>query len=124
MINSIRTEHSVGVAEYMYHNAHKYGLDKNEMYVLGLLHDIRYIYGIKENHEEKGANLLQNCGMSNRFTQVIKFYGSIPKKVMKELGCSETDIPKELLLLWEGDMSVDLKGNNVGFDKRLEDIGG
>lgn len=29
-----------GVAEYMYRNASKYGLNPEEMYILGLVHDI------------------------------------------------------------------------------------
>ena len=37
--------------------------------------------------------------------------------------CKISNIPKELLLLWEADLNVNAEGDCVGFDKRLEDIG-
>lgn len=42
---------------------------------------------------------------------------------MRLRDCSIEDIPKELILLWEADVSVDSMGNEVGFKNRLTDIG-
>ncbi len=57
-INNNKKMHMFGVAEFMYIEAPKYGLKSDEMYVLGLLHDIGYIYDGWHNHEENGKNLI------------------------------------------------------------------
>ena len=57
-ISQERIAHMHGVAEWMYTHAEEYGCEnKDEMYLLGLIHDIGYLYGSKEDHEQKGAEL-------------------------------------------------------------------
>ena len=123
-ISNERLAHMVGVAEYMYTNASKYNLDSEKMYVLGLLHDIGYISGDKNGHEEYGAELLKNCFPSSEsnFLKIIEIHDITPQEYMEINNCKKDDIPKELLLLLESDMMVDLSGEAVGFDKRLEAI--
>lgn len=122
-IDRNRTAHMVGVAEYMYYNAGKYNLDPDEMYVVGLLHDIGYISGDKHGHEQYGADLIQKCFSTNfgmpYIGEVIAHHGDRPTDYLSEHDL----VPDELKLLWEADMSVDLTGENVGFEKRLADIG-
>lgn len=117
-ISQDRLLHMIGVAEYMYNNATKYGIDKEVAYTVGLLHDIGYISGSKDSHEEYGANLLKRFGIYSSLYDVILNHGKTPTEL--EQGYSLSPI---LVLLWEADLSVDLTGENVGYDKRLEDIG-
>lgn len=117
-ITDERIAHMHGVAEYMYRNAEKYNLDKKEMYVLGLLHEIGYVYG-KAEHEVYGARLLEKLGFKDSW--LISWHGTPPVDFMKLKDIS--DVPNALILLWEADLSVNAKGEEVGFNKRLEDIG-
>lgn len=111
-----RMRHMQKVAEYMLENADKYNLDKDEMYTLGLLHDIGYLFGA-ENHEINGENLLKK--ENYKYANIVGLHGLTPNEFLIKFG---KDIPIELILLWEADMSININGENVGFDKRLEDI--
>ena len=111
-----KTKHSVEVARYMSENAERYGLNPQEMYVVGLLHDVGYLYG-RENHEENGANLLQYMGLENEYTDAIYLHGKSPYDL------PYGELSPTLRLLYEADMSVDKFGKRVGFKGRLEDIG-
>lgn len=115
-----RIKHMHGVAEYMYRNANKYGLNPEEMYILGLLHDIGYVQG-RLDHEVIGARLLEKEGYKH--SSIVSWHGTTPLDYMRLRDCSVEDIPKELILLWEADVSVDSMGNEVGFKDRLTDIG-
>ena len=112
-----------GVAEWMYNHAEEYGIgNKEEMYLLGYIHDIGYIQG-KENHEANGAFLL---GKDTYYGRLVRWHGSTPQEYIdyyKQL-CPTmgVDIPKELILLWTADMTINSEGRNVGFWERLEDI--
>ncbi len=118
-ISEDRMAHMHGVAEYMYEHAEEYGgLNKEEMYLLGLLHDIGYLYG-KEGHEQSGARLL---GLDTHYGQLIHAHGLTPREYMYCHCCLPSEIPSELILLWTADMMVDLTGKVVGFKARLEDI--
>lgn len=109
-----------GVAEYMYQHANEYNLNnKEEMYLLGLIHDIGYLYGEKEQHEQLGAELL---GIDTYYGQLVQAHGITPQTYKQIHSCSDSEIPNELILLWTADMSVDLNGREVGFQERLEDI--
>ena len=115
-----RTNHMIGVAEYMYENAEKYHLDPNTCYIVGLLHDIGYLEG-KKNHEHNGASMLEYllCVSNKDVLQAIEYHGksaSYVKYVANE------PISPLLTLLWEADLSVDVNGNRVSFDERLKDI--
>ena len=121
-ISHDRTAHMIGVAEYMYYNASRYNLDPDKMYLIGLLHDIGYISGEKEGHEQYGANLIMDAFSTNfgmpYIGDIIAHHADLPTEYILNYG----DPPNELVLLWEADMSVDLTGECVGFEKRLADI--
>lgn len=119
-ISEDRIKHMHGVAEYMYRNANKYGLNPEEMYILGLLHDIGYLRG-KPDHEVNGAKVLMKSDY--KYSSLISWHGTAPLDYMRLKDCTVEDIPKELILLWKADASIDNKGNLVGFDGRLSDVG-
>ena len=116
-ISKERIAHMHGVAEFMYQHAEEYGLkNKDEMYLLGLIHDIGYLYGKKEQHEQLGAELL---GLDTYYGKFVQFHSFTPKEYMDYHKILASEIPNEMILLW----TVDLTGEAVGFKKRLEDIG-
>lgn len=119
-ISEDRIKHMHGVAEYMYKNASKYNLNPEEMYILGLLHDIGYLDG-KPDHEVNGARLLEKEGYKH--SSIVSWHGTTPLDYMRLRDCSIEDIPKELILLWEADLSVNSLGYEVSFNERLKDIG-
>jgi len=141
-INSHKMAHMVGVAEYMRCRAEDYGLDKDIAYMLGLMHDIGFLYG-QPGHEEKGMELLNRFGAKSLLVHAVHYHGVNPyhcsKKNLKKCGynvdklrqCGEVpyeEISKDfknnpyLTLLYEADVRVDANGNACGFRKRLEDI--
>lgn len=122
LITDSRIKHMHGVAEYMYQNADKYNLNKNEMYVLGLLHDVGYING-KPFHEEFGADLLNNIGIPLHKSDTVRWHGTTPQEYLDSHMTWDNYIPPQLILLWEADMHIDQTGEDVGYDARLEDIG-
>lgn len=122
VIQDGRMKHMHGVAEYMRNNAEKYGLNLYCMYIVGLLHDIGYING-KASHEENGANMLLSLKVLEKYCDIIRFHGKTPEEYKAIFRCSDDEIPKELILLWEADMHVDQSGEDVGYEARLTDIG-
>jgi len=123
IIDRERVLHMHGVAEYMYRNAGRFeGLDPEKMYLLGYLHDIGYISGDKNGHELYGALLLAKCFSTNFgmpfLGDLINHHGDTPSGWLK----NHDIVPDELRLLWEADMMVDLTGECVGYEKRLEGI--
>ena len=120
LITNERIAHMHGVAEWMYEHAEEYGCkNKDEMYLLGLIHDIGYIYGNKEEHEQRGAELL---GINTYYGKFVQAHGLTPQEYMTHNNCLNSEIPNEMILLWTADMMVDSKGNVVGFKARLDDI--
>lgn len=117
---SNRTKHMAGVAEYMYEHAGDYNLDKEEMFVLGLLHDVGYIRASGDKHEEVGAAILEEkIGVTNpHILWCIKNHNDEVKHFSWSI-----DRHRKAFLLIKADMSVNAKGELVGYDKRLEDIG-
>ncbi len=129
-IGDNKLNHLRGVAEYMYQNAERFGLEPEEAFVLGMLHDIGYINDRAAKreipdltntgtvgHEWYGAELLKNMGLRPDFVNAIRYHGTDPKNVPVFLHCPAME------LLWEADMSIDKYGRNVGFGGRLADIG-
>ena len=126
-----RILHMHGVAELMYQYYDKFHcnyLSKEEIYILGLNHDIGYLNG-KTGHESYGATLfarLCEFGLQNTFAQCILHHGDTPQEYMKSHMCSAEDIPNELILLWWADMCVESSGKKageiVGFQKRLDSM--
>ena len=110
-----RELHMIGVARYMYEHAEDYGLPKDDMYLLGLLHDIGYLRGA-ENHEADGKKILHEFGFrSIRYGYAVEHHDSIPEGVSEET-------ERVCRLLAEADMSVDVNGELVGYEKRLRGI--
>lgn len=109
-IDENRIKHIFAVARLMSDNAEKLGLNKEEMFTLGLLHDIGYEFGGSEEHHTIGGEILKN--------QNYKYY----KEVLYH-GKPDCDFSSAALdLLNFADMSVNKLGEVVGFEKRLEDI--
>ena len=98
--------HSYGVAEYMYRNSNK---KRDEMYILGLLHDIGKIHGF-DNHESLGGEITKDVGFI--YSEEIKYHGIVQSDYSSY----------ELDLLNAADLSIDSEGNEVGYIKRIEDI--
>ena len=116
-IDEGRIKHMHGVAEYMYSHAHEYELNPDEMYLLGLVHDIGYING-PNGHEEYGAELVGD----NYYGDFIRYHGKTPQMYADAHGIVKAEIPNEMLLLWEADMSINSDGDEVSFQERLEGI--
>ena len=116
-INPGRAKHMHGVAEYMHDNAEKYNLDPARMYVLGLLHDVGYMFG-DDNHELLGSSELEMLGYVDH--DLVRFHGCTPSEYKSFKHCDDDDIPNELVLLWEADMAIEVDGRQVSCDERLK----
>lgn len=113
MISDERIAHMHGVAEYMYEHAGEYGLPADDMYLLGLLHDIGYLYG-SDNHEVNGERLLRKNGFLLKYSIAV---GNHAKYI------SDSIHPiKERVLLIEADMHIGPDGEYMSFRDRLNDI--
>lgn len=119
VISKDRIAHMHGVAEYMYAHAADYKLDPEEMYILGLLHDIGYIQGFKEGHEQYGAEMLFQKlplrGLSMKCC--IERHSQIPQSFSWN-----SELCRKQYLLLEADMKIDGKGRYAGYNGRLKDI--
>ncbi len=110
MITEERTKHIMAVAQLMADNAEKVGLDKEEMYLLGYVHDIGYALGDAEEHHIKGGECLSKS--------TYKYY----KEVLYHGKPVENYSSVALDLLNYADMHINKKGEYVTFEERLEDI--
>lgn len=118
-INQYKMAHMIGVAEWMRERAIEYYLNPDEMYTVGLLHDIGYLNG-RIGHEQNGSAILSGIGLKPDIIFAIDHHGENPYKVQEKFG--KSSISAAYVLLLEADMSIDAKGYRVGFDKRIEDI--
>ena len=108
-----RLKHNYAVANKMIELGKEKSLSEielQELFLLGYLHDIGYEFGINENHNVIGGNLLK--GSNYKYWQEVYYHG-IPNSEYKSL---------YLDILNTADMMIDKYGNDVGFDKRLENI--
>lgn len=112
-ISDRKTKHMIAVAQYMQEHASEYGVAEDEAYVVGLLHDVGYLYG-RVDHEKTGARLLSKMGLKPFYTEAIKGHKALDSNIFK------LD-PLEVLLV-EADMQIDSFGRKVGFHERLENI--
>jgi putative nucleotidyltransferase with HDIG domain len=103
-----------GVAEYMYKHAADYNLDPEEMYLLGLLHDIGYLEG-RIMHAQHGAAILKKIKLPHKYQIAVERQGDILK---------EKDHPSpELMLLIEADMHIISRSSKmVRYRDRLDEI--
>ena len=108
-----RLKHNYAVANKMVELGKEKSLSEielQELFLLGYLHDIGYEFGTNENHNSIGGNLLKESNY--KYWQEVYYHG-IPNSEYKSL---------YLNILNTADMMIDKYGNDVGFDKRLEDI--
>ena len=109
-----RLKHSYAVAKKMMDIAIKYNLSEEDIkicFLIGLNHDIGYEFTTNGvNHNKIGGELLKNNGF--KYWKEVYYHGDID--------CSYKSILLEILN--KADMQIDKFGNDVGYDKRLEDI--
>jgi len=109
-----RIKHSFAVARKMKQIAIELGLNDeeiNDCFVIGFIHDIGYEFATnKTEHNKIGGEILKRNNF--KYWKEIYYHG-------------ETEIEYESLyldILNQADMQIDKYGNDVGYDKRLEDI--
>lgn len=113
-MNKDRLCHSISVGRKMVEIAKDMKLSETEIkncFVIGYNHDIGYEFcesGI--NHNMIGGTILRDCSFA--FWKEIYYHGEIDM----EYSSLYLDI------LNKADMQIDKYGNDVGYDKRLEDI--
>lgn len=109
-----RLKHSYAVAKKMQEIGRKLGLSENDLqdlFVLGLNHDIGYEYTVNgENHNRIGGEILRRSGFE--YWREVYNHGQLNQEYESQY----------LDILNCADMQIDKYGNDVGFDKRLEDI--
>lgn len=113
MIDNDRLKHSLAVARKMIEIGKKYNLNDNELqdlFVLGFNHDTGYEYGNNANHGHIGGEILKRNNY--KYWKEIYYHG--------EVNIDYTSLFLEILN--KADMQIDKFGNDVGYDKRLEDI--
>ena len=113
MLSEDRLKHIKSVAEFMFKKANEIGYNEEkceEMAVLGFLHDIGYMFTNPKEHAKAGGDILHRTEYI--YWKEVYYHG--------DPFCEYAS--PELNLLNMADMSVDGKGNVVGFKKRLNDI--
>jgi predicted hydrolase (HD superfamily) len=114
-ISNDRLNHMIGVARKMVSiGKEEYNFDEEEcqeLFVLGLLHDIGYEYSKEmSEHPKKGSDILKRLGY--RDYKCVEYHGD----------SNSAYSSKYLDILNKADLSVDNKGNFVSFDERIEYI--
>ncbi len=116
MITEDRKRHMFGVAEFLRHYAQEQKLpqqDCDELYTLGLLHDIGYAF-LEEpdyhQHETVGGEFLKK--QNYPYWQEVYYHGVVNCPYQSRF----------LNLLNWADLHVDSKGNVVSYEERLADI--
>lgn len=113
MIDDDRLKHSYAVDRKMVEIGKKYKLsdfELQELFVLGLNHDSGYEFGNNSNHNIIGGKLWKenNC----QYWQEVYYHG--------QAECKYKSLYLDILNM--ADMQIDKYGNDVGYNKRLEDI--
>lgn len=110
-----RIKHCAGVASFIYDYGNKHGFSKmeiEELYVVGLLHDIGYLNnkaGIQ--HGKAGADLCRDLGLKEQYCELIENHGVFSENA------SATQ-----KLFWLADMCIDRDGKFEGYEKRYRSI--
>ena len=114
MIDSDRLKHSYSVANKMKNVGEKLGLENEklqELFILGFNHDIGYEYTENgKQHNKVGGEILKKSGFKH--WKEVYYHGELTN----EYSSLYLDI------LNYADMQIDKYGNDVGFEKRLDDI--
>ncbi len=108
-----RSLHSLGVAKKMVEIGKSKGLSTamlNDLFTLGIVHDIGYQFGPGDMHQKNGGLVLKENGY--RYWQEVYYHGIIQNEY--------TSIYLDILN--QADMQIDKMGNDVGYTGRLEDI--
>ena len=108
-----RCLHSLGVAKKMVAIGKSKGLKAsalNDLFTLGIVHDIGYEFGSGNEHQKLGGLVLKENGY--RYWQEVYYHGL----VQNEYSSLFLDI------LNQADMQIDKKGKDVGYEGRLADI--
>lgn len=108
-----RLKHSIAVARKMVEIGRRYNLSEDELqdlFVLGFLHDIGYEFAKNSYHGHIGGEMLKRNNY--KYWEEIYYHGSLKTQYSSLF----------LDILNQADMQIDKFGNDVGFDKRLEDI--
>jgi len=109
-----RIKHSLGVAKKMKEIGKNLNLSEDaikELFVLGLNHDIGYEFSKDgKRHNEIGGEILRKTGFKH--WKEVYYHGILTQEYSS----------KYLDILNCADMQIDKYGNDVGFEKRLEDI--
>ena len=111
-MNEDRLKHSYAVAKKMVEIGKKSNLSDQqleELFLLGYLHDIGYQFD-NNNHNVIGGNILKKSNY--KYWQEVYYHGIPNTKYQSTY----------LTILNTADMMIDKYGNDVGFEKRLEDI--
>lgn len=113
-IDSDRLKHSLAVARKMVDIGKTKGLTEKELqdlFILGYNHDIGYEFADNSlDHGIIGGEMLKDSNY--KYWKEIYYHGN-PNTDYKSL---------YLTILNQADMQVDKYGNDVGYEKRLEDI--
>ena len=113
-MNKDRLIHSYYVGKKMVEIGKEFNLDEDqlqELFVLGLNHDIGYEYtdnGI--NHNKIGGDILKKSNY--KYYKEVYYHGDI--------NASYSSLYLDILNM--ADMQIDKYGNDVGYDERLKDI--
>ncbi|MBP3831011.1 MAG: hypothetical protein ILA02_01325 [Clostridia bacterium] len=108
-----RLKHSIAVARKMIEIGREYSLNENELqdlFVLGFNHDIGYEFVDNLKHAHIGGDILKRNNY--KYWKEVYYHGYVISDY--------TSIFLEILN--KADMQIDKYGNDVGYDKRLEDI--
>ena len=105
--------HSLGVAKKMVAIGKSKGLKTsalNDLFTLGIVHDIGYEFGPGNEHQKLGGLVLKENGY--RYWQEVYYHG-----------VREDEYTSLYLdILNQADMQIDKMGKDVGYEGRLADI--
>ena len=108
-----RSLHSLGVAKKMVEIGKNKGLsmeELNDLFTLGIVHDVGYQFGTSAMHQKNGRLLLKKNRY--RYWQEVYYHGIIQNEYTSLY----------LDILNQADMQIDKMGRDVGYTGRLEDI--
>lgn len=109
-----RLKHSIAVARKMAEIAKSRKLSEEEIkncFIIGYNHDVGYEFTMDGiNHNKIGGKILKNSDF--KYWKEIYYHGEINIEYKSVY----------LDILNQADMQIDRYGNDVGYDKRLEDI--
>lgn len=109
-----RLKHSLAVARKMMEIAKSKNMSDEEIqicFLIGFNHDIGYEFTEKgKNHNIIGGEILKQTGF--KYWKEVYYHGIIQNEYDSIY----------LTILNQADMQIDKYGNDVGYDKRLEDI--